>query len=559
MNQSLPNSLPAPGDRSALKEMLVIAAPAVASMLSFSLMQFVDRLLSSKLIGPEALAAAGNGGIASWVPASVMMGLLGVINTYVSQNLGAGKPERGPAYAWAGLWLGLVVWLVVLLPYAMFFPDVQYVMRAALGLPGISEHVQSMEAIYGQTLLVGMIFTLSARTVGHYFYGMHKPWIVMVSTISGNVVNLVLSYCFIQFAKADSVSLAALFPDVFTIAPTESAARRALQGAALGTVFGTLVECLIPLGIFLSARYNNLYKTRSAWRPSLTHIKDIVRIGWPGGVMFGNEMVCWWIFMGGFVGSFDKGEPFAAHGPAGWITHQYMMLSFMPAVGISIAVTAIVGRCIGAKRHDLAQARTWLGVKITMVYMGLCAACFVFLGGPMARLFLSADLSPEQADRIVELATWMLVLSATFQLFDGLAITLSGALRGAGDTVVPGIATIFLSWGVIVGGGWFAVNHLRSLSSYGPYIAASAYVILLSLMLLWRFVTGKWKLIKVIDRSEGIVSEASTGGSPVLASDIGPPEIAMAPALDVPNLSQEPAAGSAAGHRSPGAGPSESP
>ena len=37
----------------------------------------------------------------------------GVINSFVSQNLGAGKPERGSAYAWAGIWMS-VVWGFVL-------------------------------------------------------------------------------------------------------------------------------------------------------------------------------------------------------------------------------------------------------------------------------------------------------------------------------------------------------------------------------------------------------------------------------------------------------------
>jgi len=506
--------------RSPLAEMLVIATPAAISMLSFALMQFVDRLLCSRLISPEALTAAGNGGIASWVPSSVVMGVMGVINTYVSQNLGAGRPERGPKYAWAGLWMCLGVWLIVLLPFAAAFPWVYTLMRETLGLPGVSDHVHRMESVYGRTILAGAVVMLGARAMGHYFYGMHRPRVVMVSTIAGNITNLGVSVALILWAMGRT-----------DLAP-EPRAELALAMAALGTVAGVMIEFLIPMTIFLSPSFNRLYATRASWRPAWEPVKDILRIGWPGGVMFGNEMVCWWIFMGGFVASFDRGSALAVHGPAGWITHQYMMLSFMPAVGISIATTAMVGKCIGMKRHDLAASRTWLGVRITLAYMGACALCFVLFGRLMAAPFLPPDIPPDQAARIVELTRWMLVLAATFQLFDGLAITISGALRGAGDTVWPGVVTIFMSWGIIVGAGWLTVNYIPALSSYGPWAASSLYIILLSLVLLARFLGGRWKSIKVL--RDPTVGEAVEGGHPVLASDPGPGAIAMAPGLDIP-------------------------
>jgi multidrug resistance protein, MATE family len=510
---------PALAERSPLREMMIIAAPAVASMMSFSIMQFVDRWMCSRLVGPEAMGAVGNGGMASWIPGAVMMGTLGVINTYVSQNLGAGKPERGAVYAWAGVWISMVAYLVALVPYAIFFPHAFEFMRGTLGLQPVSDHLHSIETLYGRILVLGMCITLAARAIGHWFYGMHKPYVVMFSTIAGNLVNLVVSYALIKLAMGRD--------DL----PLESREFYAVGGAAVGTVIGLAVELAIPLWLFLSKSYHQKYATRTSWKPAIKPALDILRIGWPGGVMFGNEMVCWWIFMSGYVATFDAGSDAPVHTPAGQITHQYLMLSFMPAVGISIATTAIVGRCIGAGRTDLAEARAWLGVRITMIYMGLCALCFVFFGPSMVRLWIPGDVTAEQAQEIVRLGTWMLICAATFQLFDGLAITISGALRGAGDTVWPGVYTVVLSWGLIVGGGRLAIEYLPQLSSFGPWIAASLYIIALSLALLARFRSGKWKLIKVIDRAGK--SEAE-GGAPALASNTGPGPIGVAPGLDIP-------------------------
>src|SRR4030095_13690290 len=109
----LPSAVPEPALKPQhavhpLREMLTVAGPTVATMTSYTVMQFTDKWLVSRL-GPEFVGAQGNGGLAAWVPQSIAMGLFQVINTYVSQNMGAGKPERGPAYAWNGVWIA-VAW-----------------------------------------------------------------------------------------------------------------------------------------------------------------------------------------------------------------------------------------------------------------------------------------------------------------------------------------------------------------------------------------------------------------------------------------------------------------
>ena len=89
--------------------------------------------------------------------------------------------------------------------------------------------------------------------------------------------------------------------------------------------------------------------------------------------------------------------------------------------------------------------------------------------------------------------------AAAFQTFDAIAMTLGGALRGAGDTVWLGIVTIGLSWSIIVGGGFALVHFAPQLQSVGPWIAAAVYIFALSMATLMRYLGGKWKLIKLVD------------------------------------------------------------
>lgn len=445
--------------------MFKLAAPTVATMTSYTLMQFADKLMVSRIDGDTIwVGAQGNGGLAAWVPLSIAMGVLFVVSSFVSQNLGAGKPERGAAYAWTGLWFS-GAWALLLLPYAALLPQL-------FQLLGQDERRIELASTYGRILLAGAGLTLATRAISQYFYGMHRPWTILVAGLAANAVNLFLNWVLIY--------------------GNLGAPRLELVGAGIATVVAAVVELAIPLAVFLGPM-NVAYRTRAAWRPSRRHFKELLRIGWPGGITFGNEMLCWSIFMVALVGRFGP-----QHSTAGWIAHQWMSLSFMPTVGISIAVTAMVGRWIGAGRPDIAARRAYLGLALALGYMLICAIAFVAFRAPMSRLFIDADTPPEAAAELVRLASAFLIATAAFQVFDAVAMTLSAALRGAGDTVWVGIVTMVLSWSIIVGGGVLLVTFAPSLGSLGPWIAAATYIALLAVAIAFRWRAGKWRRMSLV-------------------------------------------------------------
>jgi MATE family multidrug resistance protein len=450
-----------------LHEIMRIALPTVATMTSYTLMQFVDKWMVSK-IGPEPIyvGAQGNGGLAAWVPISICQGTLTIVNTYVSQNLGAGKPERGAPYVWNALWICVVFWLAVLVPLAFALP---WVFRLA----HMSPEQAHLASEYGAILLFGSVLVICTRSVSHFFYGMHKPGVVLCAGVVANVFNLGLNYVLV-FGKLGLPALG-------------------VKGSAIGTVIATLVELAIPMAFFLGPKMNATCRTRAAWRYSRRHAKELLRLGWPGGLSFGNEMICWGFFMVYLVGHFGE-----LHATSGWIAHQYMSLSFMPAVGLSVACTAIVGKCMGMGRPDLAASRTWLIMRIAMVYMGLCGLVFFVFREPLTRAFIASDTTLENAEMVVRLTGPMLIAAAAFQLFDAVCMTISGALRGAGDTVYPGVVTLVCSWSIIVGGGLAIVAFFPGLQSLGPWISSATYIAVLCLVLLARFLNGRWKTISLI-------------------------------------------------------------
>lgn len=86
---------------------------------------------------------------------------------------------------------------------------------------------------------------------------------------------------------------------------------------------------------------------------------------------------------------------------------------------------------------------------------------------------------------------------AFYCLFDSGNIIFAAALKGAGDTRFVMLLTVILSWVIVVFPSWWAMEY-----GYGVYVAwafATAYVCILAIVFLLRFLAGKWKTMRVID------------------------------------------------------------
>lgn len=500
-----------PSPAGTLRQMLVIAGPSIVTMSSYAAMQFVDRLMV-KEIGPEPwyVAAQGTAGITTWTLMTFCVGLTGVISSFVSQNLGAGKPERGAAYAWTSMWIGAGYWALIMLPAAVFAPQIFTIF-------GHADAVRQLEVEYAVIAMGGAVFTLAAKGIHNYFFGMHRPGVVMAAVVLANLTNIFANVVLIFGPEGLEVSQDSAAPIVWLasagawVAQTLGIEAMGLAGAALGTVIGTVVELGLPLLVFLGPASNRAYRTRAAWRPKAVCVRDVFRVGWPAGLMFVNELICWAYLMSFLVGRAEAVAVLAADGTpeqaeaastmattTGFIALQWMHLSFMPAVGFSIATQAMVGKAVGARALDHAARVSWLGVRLTMGYMGLCALLYVVMGEELTALFVNADTPREDAARMIRLGGHIMIAAAVFQLFDAIAITLSAALRGAGDTVWPGVATILLSWTCIVGFGNLLLVAAPGLGAIGPWVGASAYIVLLGIALWIRFVGGRWRTIRLV-------------------------------------------------------------
>ena len=205
-----------------LREVLKMSWPASLTMLNTTLLRFVDGLMVS-FVGPPAFSAQFNGGMVAFVPESFAMGVLTVVNTYVSQNFGAGRLRQTGLYAWAGLAVAYAYCCLVV-PLVLFAGPI-------FALFGHAPDVTALETMFFRYMLLSILVTLPSRVLEQFFFGTHRPRIVLVCSIVSNVLNVAINYVLI-FGKLGLPAMG-------------------LKGSAIGSLIAWTIQFMILLGVFL--------------------------------------------------------------------------------------------------------------------------------------------------------------------------------------------------------------------------------------------------------------------------------------------------------------------
>ncbi len=93
-----------------------MAGPTIAQMASYTVMQFIDTWMLSRL-GVIPPTAAGNAGIFAFAVISFGMGVLFLVNTLVSQKFGSKDYAHCGQSMWQGIWFSFAHIHRLLLPF----------------------------------------------------------------------------------------------------------------------------------------------------------------------------------------------------------------------------------------------------------------------------------------------------------------------------------------------------------------------------------------------------------------------------------------------------------
>lgn len=437
-------------------EVFSMAGPMLIGAMSYTFMDFVDKIMVSRL-GAESLAAVGSSGLWSYTFSTIMLGIVACVSTFVAQAYGGGRKELCASFAWQGIYLAVAIGAVSLVLWPAAGP--------LFGSMRHADEVTRQEMIYFRIRVLGYGFVAWEAALAAFFQGTSRPIIPMVSGIAANLLNITLAYALI-FGHFG-------FP------------RLEIAGAAIATVVSIAFQGIFLHCLFMSAPVNREFGTRSAFRISPLKMWDLFRIGTPAGAASFADVLNWAVFTGFIVGGLGTVE-LAAQTAA----MNFMHFAFIPMMGLMFATQAVVGQWIGRQDIRAAKVRAYTAMKIGACYMlgvGICMAAF---GGPLIEMFFTSD------PHIIDVGGKLLILAAVFAAFDGIGIISMGGLRGAGDTKWMMVVTVLGTYLFCLPVS-YALAYPAGLGAVGAWMGATVYIILIDGVLFWRFRSEKWRDIKI--------------------------------------------------------------
>jgi len=251
----------------------------------------------------------------------------------------------------------------------------------------------------------------------------------------------------------------------------------------LTALLARFTACIMAIYTIFNTRLPIRLTIKDRFRFDLSILKRVMKIGYASageqfvmrtGVLVFTKIVA------------DLGTvPFAAH----QVSLNILGFSFNFGQAFGMAATSFMGRNLGAQRPDLAETYGKEIRRMGLVVSIFVSLCFFFGGHWIASLYTS-DVNVIAKSALVLKMVAFIIPAQTSQMI------IAGGLRGAGDTHWPLVATICGIFGVRMLMGAAFVN-IFSWGLTGAWLAIGADQYVRSIVIFFRFKSGKWKTTKV--------------------------------------------------------------
>ncbi|MCK6491059.1 MAG: MATE family efflux transporter [Planctomycetes bacterium] len=443
-----------------MRDLLAVAAPMVVSTACDTVMIFTDRLFLAQL-SPAHMNAALAGGLTAFLTGTFFVGLIGFSTAQVAQHLGAGRRERCALVTTQALLIALAAWPLM---WAL-----RPLVHRAFAASGIDPVQLALQTEFFDILNAGAGIMLLRGALAAFFSGIGRTRMVMAATMTAMAVNLVMNWLLI-FGHWGFPALG-------------------MRGSAWGSVIGGAAGLAVLAGAYLAPALRHAYGVAGSWRFDRGETLTLLRFGFPGGV----EMLLNLLAFNALILAYHAHSPATA--TATTLMFNWDLVSFVPLIGLQIAVTSLVGRAMGARQPATARRVVRSGLRLGWMYSALVLLAFVGIPELLVAVFRPGHADPVFA-QAEPLAASMIRVAAAYVLVETVVVVVSGALRGAGDTVFTMCLSVGLHWLLLpVAVLGLHVLHGGPLTVWcvqvGVFMAASG-------LFWWRWQGGRWRRIQVV-------------------------------------------------------------
>ncbi|MCQ2430964.1 MAG: MATE family efflux transporter [Clostridia bacterium] len=390
-----------------VRKFLSIMLPALVELVISQVFGMVDTMMLGNV--PDSAPMIAAVGIATnpinlivCVMTAFCIGTTAAIAWYT----GAGEPDNARCAARQSLVIMTAAGLV-LTAIAILFA------RPMMRFAGAKPETLDFAVSYYRLIAAGFFFQAITISVTASLRGIGVTRVPMLYNLASASVNVLFNYILI-YGKLG-------FPAM------------GISGAALATTLSKIVAFLSAVSIFFFGRQAISYRRGDSFRPKSVILKRIFRVG----ITAGCEQL---LLQSGAVLTTKvvatvPTVDFAANQIAGSIEG----LAWQPGQACNAASTTCMGQALGEGRADKAHGVTMMIWCTSLCFGAVIAAVFLLFGEHITALYTPDSDIARNAARILAITASGLPGVCTH-------LPIAGALRGAGDTKTPLIASFCSLW-----------------------------------------------------------------------------------------------------------------
>lgn len=442
-------------DNKLLRETINIAWPAVVESFFTAFVGLVDSYMVSSL-GSGAVAAVGLSTQPKFMGLSMFFAINVSLSALVARRRGEDRKEDANRILVSGVLFIIFAAILIGSVLVFFAGDV-------IRFCGSTSETHDLATSYFRIVMGGMIFNCIQMGVNSAQRGAGNTKITMRTNLASNTVNIIFNYLLIGGKFG--------FPAL------------GVEGAALATVLGTVVACVMSiLSLFEKNCFVSIpFILKNKILPRFEAFKALVKVGY--SVFFEQFLMR--------VGFMATAIMAAKIGTAAMAAHQVGMnimgLSFSFGDGLQATAVALIGRSLGERNEALAKEYGRTCRKLGLV-ISFFLACIYFFGG---HAIMSAFFEDPEIVKIGVDITRIIIVVVIFQVSQ---VIYMGCLRGAGDTGYTALASI-ISVTVIRTAFSYLFGYTLGFGINGVWMGILADQISRFIFGSVRFKQGKWTRI----------------------------------------------------------------
>lgn len=374
------------------KSIVIFTVPMLIGNIAQQLYNTVDSIVVGKHIGDNALAAVGIAGPIVNLLLVLFIGISAGASIMVSQYFGA-KNREGLSRTVGSCITATAVASVALLVIAA------PLIRPLLSMLNTPESIFDWCADYLMIYLVGIAGMAYYNILSGILRGLGDSISALIYLLIATVINIGL--------------------DIFFVAVLQMG----VAGVAFATVIAQFISAVLCM-IKLSRLRSHFDFGLTYLKPQKSYIKTLVKLGIPSGLtqaIFSSAMI--------IVQSLTNlfGEQFIA---ANVVIMRVDGFAMMPNFSFGTALTTYAGQNVGAGRYDRVSKGAKQGTLLAVACSSVITGVILLFGKNLMGVFTdTADL--------VDLSYRLMMILAVGYIAVAVTQSLSGIMRGAGDTMTP--------------------------------------------------------------------------------------------------------------------------